>query len=152
MTQRVAKWMVVWVGVAVLGVLLAGCWPWTSPDTFRIAVVPAAVGDVAQNASCIFLVSVTDLGARTLAGSFALDVDASGGTILSPVELESGGVGEVRLWPDDEAVGETITLAITAERNGEAHSATVTAVVTDPIESPDDRLETGTTMRDAFVP
>jgi hypothetical protein len=151
MTRRVTKRMVAWVAVAVLGILLAGCWPWTSPDTFRIEVVPTAVADVAQNASCIFLVSVTELGARGPAGPFALDVDASAGTVFSPVELESGGVGEVRLWPDDEAVGETITLTITAERDGEAHSAAVTAVATDPIESPDDRLETGTTMRDAFV-
>ncbi|MDD5645554.1 MAG: hypothetical protein PHW86_00045 [Candidatus Bipolaricaulis sp.] len=152
MARRGTKRVLLWVGLAALGSVLAGCSPWSPASTFEVGAVPAEVVDLAQDASCIFLISVAELGTRGSAGPFALDVDASAGTVSAPSVLESGRVAEVRLWAGTAAVGSTITLAITAQRDDEAHSALVTATVTEPVGVPDDRLETGATMRDAFIP
>jgi hypothetical protein len=136
----------------VCGFLLTGCYPWAPSATFRVEVTPAEITDLAQNAPCLFLVTVTELGGSRAAEPVTLQVDASDGTVIAPATVASGEVAEVRLWGTGVAVGTTLTVTIAGERDDEFHTATATAVVTDPIESPDDRLVTGTTMRDAFIP
>lgn len=114
--------------------------------------MPAQVIDLAQDASCIFLVSLAEPGAGGSKGPNSLEVDASAGVVTAPSMLEDGRVAEVRLWAGAAAVGSTITLAITVQQDDEAHSTFATATVTEPIGAPDDRLETGTTLRGLFIP
>jgi hypothetical protein len=136
----------------VCGLLLTGCWPWAPSATFRVEVTPAEITDLAQNGLGLFLVTVTELGGSRATEPVTLQVDAPDGTVITPATVASGEVTEVRLWGTGVAVGTTLTVTIAGERDDEFHTATATAVVTDPIESPDDRLVTGTTMRDAFIP
>lgn len=152
MTRQALKWVLLGVGVAALGLGLAGCWPWPAGDTFTIEVTPGEIADLAQNAKGIFLVTATDTGARGSTSPFTVAVDSADGLVLLPAELGSGEVGEIWLYPAGVDVGTTMTLTISVHRDEEVHTATVTAVVTDPVEPPDDRLETGTAMRDLFVP
>ena len=152
MTRGIARAALSLAMFGVCGLLLSGCWPWAPSATFRVEVTPAEITDLAQNASCLFLVTVTELGGSRAAEPVTLQVDASDGTVLAPATVASGEVAEVRLWGNGVAVGTTLTVTIAGEQDDEFHTATATAVVTDPIESPDDRLATGTAMRDAFIP
>lgn len=152
MTKQVVKWLLLWVGAAALGLGLAGCWPWPAADTFTIEVTPGEIADLAQNADGIFLLTIEETGSRGSTGPFTLTIDSSDGMILVPSEVESGKVAEIWLNVLGVDVGTTVTLTFSVERDEEVHTATVTALVTDPVEPPDDRLETGTAMRDLFVP
>ncbi len=140
------------VVLCACGLLVSGCWFSPPAPTFEIQLTPAAVTDLAQNAVCHFLLSMTELGTGPSAGPVAIDVTATGGMVLVPSELEAGRVPEVILMPTGVTVDTTVTLTIEGRRGTETHSATSTAIITQPVESPDDRLATGTTMRDRFIP
>lgn len=152
MTRGIARAALSLAVSGICGFLLTGCWPWAPSATFRVKVTPAEITDLAQNASCLFLVTVTELGDSRAGEPVRLQVDASDGTVIAPATAASGEVAELRLWGDGVAVGTTLTVTIAGGQDDEFHTATATAVVTDPIEGPDDRLVTGTTMRDAFIP
>ncbi|MDD5263739.1 MAG: hypothetical protein PHU43_02775 [Candidatus Bipolaricaulis sp.] len=152
MTKQAARWVLLGVGAAALGLGLAGCWPWTTADTFTIAVTPGEIADLAQNADGIFLLTIEETGSHGSTAPFTLTVDGSDGMVLVPSEVDSGKVAEVWLNVMGVDVGTTVTLTFSVERDEELHTATVTALVTEPVEAPDDRLETGTAMRDLFVP
>ncbi len=134
-------------------VLLTGCSPSPRPATFELHVLPVAIADLAQDASCIFLVSATETGLGEGVDEFvSLDIDGSAGFVVAPARLEMGEVGEIRLWGVDVEVGTTVTITVTARRGDEAQTATVSAAVTEPIGPADDRLVTGAEMRDLFLP
>ena len=152
MNERRVKAALVGVVLVACGLLVSGCWFSPPAPTFEIALTPAAVTDLAQNARCHFLVSMTELGTGPSAGPVAIDVDSTDGMVLVPSTLEAGQVAEVILMPAGVPVDTTVTLTIEGRRGDETHSATSTAVITQPIQSPDDRLVTGTAMRDLFIP
>jgi len=147
-TKAALLGVVVWA----CGLVVSGCWLVPPASTFEIKVVPEVVADLAQNASCFFLVTVTELGAGSSAGPVALEAGSWDGMVFLPATLEAGQVGEARVWGTGIPVDTTESLTITGRRGTETHSATATAVITQPIESPDDRLVTGAAMRDAFIP
>ena len=152
MIRTRTKAVLLGVVVCACGLLVSGCWLTPPAPTFEIQLTPAVVTDLAQNARCHFLLSMTELGAGPPAGPVAIEVDSTGGMVLVPSELEAGRVAEVILMAAGVPVDTTVSLTIEGRRGTETHSATSTAVVTQPIESPDDRLVTGTAMRDAFIP
>lgn len=152
MARQVVKRALLWVGVASLGLVLSGCWPWPAADTFTIAVAPGEIVDLAQNADGIYLLTIEETGSRGSRGPFTLTVDSSDGMVLVPSEVESGKVAEIWLNVMGVDVDATVTLTFSVERDEEVHTATATAVVTEAVGAPDDRLETGTAMRDLFIP
>lgn len=142
------------VALALLcGVLLSGCWPWSSATTFELHVVPTEVADLAQGASTPFLVSIEEIDVDPSSPFFVLAATASVGTVrVVPDVLRAGDVAEVTFSSAGVPVGSTVNVTVQATRGAERRDATVTAVVTEPIETPDDRLVTGTAMRDRFIP
>ena len=152
MTRRAGRRVLLSVCLAFLGLGLSGCWPWPATDSFRIHAIPAQIVDLAQNGDGIFLVTIDETGARGAADPISLSVETSDGTIVAPTEVNPGEVAEVHLNVAGIGVGTTVTLTFRAQRNDEVHAATATAIVTEPVETPDDRLETGRAMRDLFLP
>jgi hypothetical protein len=152
MTRRMARGILLSSVLGACGLLLSGCWPWSNPTTFELRVTPASIADLAQNAFGLFLVSIDDAGAPSALPA-ALTVTASAGTaMVSSTTVESGQVVEIRLYCDGVPVGTAVTLTVEARRDKETHVATAEATITEPVGAPDDRLETGIEMRDAFIP
>lgn len=151
------RWgMRVVLGVGVLascGVLLSGCWPWGPSATFELDVVPTAVDDLAQGASTLFLVSIGELADNPSSLPVKLTASASAGTAaVVPSTIHADSVAEVTVNSAGVPVGSRITVTVHAERGTETREVTATAIVTEPIDLPDDRLVTGTEMRDRFIP
>jgi len=152
-----ARWgirIVLGVGVlAACGGVLPGCWFWEGAATFELHVVPAAVADLAQGASTLFLVSIEEIGNEPAPPPVTLTATAATGTAsIAPSSILEGSVGEVTVNSAGVPVGSAITVTIQARRGAETREVAVTATVTDPIELPDDRQLTGTEMRERFVP
>ena len=134
-------------------VLLSGCWPWGPAVTFEVRVVPATIDDLAQDASCLFLVTVEDVVSDPSALPVTLAATVSAGAVtIEPSSLAADGVAELLVNSEGVDVGSTVTVSVRAQRGTESRTAGATAVVTQPIEQPDDRLTTGTDMRDGFIP
>jgi len=154
MNNRRSARIVLAAAVAVVcGLMLSGCWGLITRATFDLTVTPTVISDLASGQACIFLVSFTELDNNLAAGPIALSATSSAGTVaVSPTTINIGDVAELRLNSVDAPVGSRIVVTIAGKRGGETRTATVTATVTDPIGSPDDRLVTGTTMRDDFIP
>ena len=154
MIRRRTKAALLGAVLSACGLLVSGCWLFPAAPTFEIQLIPTAVADLAQNAQCHFLLWMTELGTGPSAGPVSIHGEATGdgGMLFLPSEIEAGHVAEVVLMPTGIPVDTTVTLTIEGRRGEETHTATSTAVITAPIESPDDRLVTGTEMRDRFIP
>lgn len=139
--------------IAALGLMLSGCWGWMMHATYDINVVPTTVLDLARGQKCVFPVSFTELDNNLAAGPVTLSATSSAGTVaVSPGTINIGDVAELTLNSDDATVGSSIIVTVVGKRGGEIRTATATATVTEPIGNPDDRLVTGTTVRDDFIP
>jgi hypothetical protein len=144
--------VVLGVIVVACGLVLSGCWPWV-PVTFELQVVPAAIDDLAQGASTSFLVSISEIDDDPSTQLVVLSATASAGTAaIVPSVIRPGDVAELTLGSAGVPIGSTIDVTVRAARGSESRQATATAIVSEPIEIPDDRLATGIDMRDRFVP
>lgn len=151
-TPRLTRAAAALITIAVC-LLLSGCWSGLPQLTFTLEVSPRTIADLPQGAACVFLVSLEPTAAGALQGPVDLAATSSAGRVsLSSDSLTEGGVAELTVESQDAAVGSTVTVSVTAQRGGETHTTDVSARITDPIESPDDRLATAATVRDAFLP
>jgi hypothetical protein len=152
MTRKIARPAMLSGLLVACGLCLSGCWPWPHPVTFELRVTPAAVVDLAQNASAVFLVSIDGIDA-TPALPATLAVTASAGTATaSSATIERSEVVEVWLSGAGVPIGTVVRLTVEARRNSETHIVAVEATITEPVGAPDDRLETGLAVRDSFLP
>lgn len=145
------------ITVAVVAMLsyvfmLSGCWGWLPHETFDIYVTPKSIVDFASGQTCTLLVSIAELGDYISASPVALSVTSSAGKVsVSPETIEGTDVAEITLDSTDAAVGSNMIVTVEGRRKGEIHTASATAMVTGPVHDPDDRLLTGTAVRDEFL-
>ena len=151
-TPRLTRAAAAIITIAVC-LLLSGCWTNLPQATFTLEVSPRTITDLPQASACVFLVSLRSAAAGALQGPVNLAATSSAGRVsLSSDRLAEGDVAELTVESQDAAVGSTVTVSVTAQRSGETHTTDVSAQITDPIESADDRLATAATIRDAFLP
>ncbi len=151
MKRKMTSRVLLLVVLGACGLLLSGCWLQPGPTTFALHVVPASIADLAQNAATSFLVSVDEETPSALPATLTVDTSA-GMAMVSSTTIRASEVVEITLDATGTPVGTVILVAVEARRGDEVHGVTVEATVTDPVETPDDRLETGMEMRDAFLP
>lgn len=121
---------------------------------FSLNVTPDALkGDAIAGQLVVFLVSITDEG---ISGQYArssnvsLSVSANSSAIfVEPRSIISPGqVAEVEVIPDVLSVGNNVTVAITAERDGFSQTRLINFTVA---QGEDSRREYASQLRDVFV-
>jgi len=116
---------------------------------FTLTVVPQLMDAIAGQ-QCVFLVQVAPEQATSTVGAVDLTATATAGQVdVLLGQISPGVVGEVSVIPPVASVGETVTVTIQGQSNGQLQTQQLAVNV---IEGEDMLVENAVQIRDLFIP